>query len=261
VEDVFRALGHPQRRVLLDRLFETDGQTLRQLDRHLPMTRFGTMKHLRVLEAVGLVLTRRSGREKLHYLNPVPIRLIHDRWIHKYAEPWVGALGQLKRELEGGTMSTAKGEGTAVMSKPRHVYEIFIRASAERVWEAIIRPEITRDYYYGTLVASDWKVGSTIEYRYPDGRPGMDGKVLEIDPPRRLVHTFSALWDDKVSPDRPHRLTWTIEPRGDFCRVSIEHDDFDGETATYQSMSGGTSLLLNALKTLLETGTPLKIGE
>jgi DNA-binding transcriptional ArsR family regulator len=97
---VFKALADPSRRLLLDRLFERDGRTLGELESHLEMTRFGVMKHLRVLEDAGLVVTRRSGREKLHYLNPVPIRLIHDRWIDKYTERRVSALADLKNELE-----------------------------------------------------------------------------------------------------------------------------------------------------------------
>ena len=97
---VFKALADPTRRHLLDRLFEQDGRTLTELESELEMTRFGVMKHLRVLEDAGLVATRRSGREKLHFLNPVPIRLIHDRWIHKYAERHVAALADLKTELE-----------------------------------------------------------------------------------------------------------------------------------------------------------------
>jgi DNA-binding transcriptional ArsR family regulator len=97
---VFRALADPTRRHLLDRLFERDGRTLTELESELEMTRFGVMKHLRVLEEAGLVVARRSGREKLHFLNPVPIRLIHDRWITKYAERHVTALADLKHELE-----------------------------------------------------------------------------------------------------------------------------------------------------------------
>jgi DNA-binding transcriptional ArsR family regulator len=99
-DPVFRALADPTRRHLLDRLFERDGRTLTELESDLEMTRFGVMKHLRVLEDAGLVVTRRSGREKLHYLNPVPIRLIHDRWITKYAERRVSALADLKTQLE-----------------------------------------------------------------------------------------------------------------------------------------------------------------
>ena len=97
---VFRALADPTRRHLLDRLYERDGRTLTELESDLEMTRFGVMKHLRVLEGAGLVITRRSGREKLHFLNPMPIRLIHDRWIDKYTERRVSALAELKRELE-----------------------------------------------------------------------------------------------------------------------------------------------------------------
>jgi DNA-binding transcriptional ArsR family regulator len=99
-DPVFKALADPTRRLLLDRLFERDGRSLTELESDLAMTRFGVMKHLRVLEDAGLVVTRRSGREKLHYLNPVPIRLIHDRWIDKYTERRVSALADLKNELE-----------------------------------------------------------------------------------------------------------------------------------------------------------------
>jgi DNA-binding transcriptional ArsR family regulator len=98
---VFKALADPTRRFLLDRLFVRDGRTLTELESELEMTRFGAMKHLRVLEDAGLVVARRSGREKLHYLNPVPIRLIHDRWIDKFTERRVAALTDLKNELEG----------------------------------------------------------------------------------------------------------------------------------------------------------------
>jgi DNA-binding transcriptional ArsR family regulator len=100
MDAVFRALADPTRRSLLDELFKHDGQTLSALEQRLPMTRFGVMKHLRVLEDARLVVTRRRGREKLHFLNPVPIRLIHDRWVSKYAEPWVSALSELKHRLE-----------------------------------------------------------------------------------------------------------------------------------------------------------------
>ena len=100
---VFKALADPTRRFLLDQLFARDGRTLTQLESELEMSRFGVMKHLRILEDAGLVITRRSGREKLHFLNPVPIRLIHDRWIDKYRERQVSALADLKHELEGET--------------------------------------------------------------------------------------------------------------------------------------------------------------
>ncbi|HEX3361695.1 MAG TPA: metalloregulator ArsR/SmtB family transcription factor [Solirubrobacterales bacterium] len=100
IDDVFKALADPTRRQLLDELFEEDGQTLSALEQRLPMSRFGVAKHLKVLEGAGLVTTRKRGREKLHYFNPVPIREVHDRWVSKYAEPWAAALTGLKKDLE-----------------------------------------------------------------------------------------------------------------------------------------------------------------
>src|ERR1700757_2757676 len=123
VDDVFRALADPTRRSLLDELFREDGQTLGALEGRLAMSRFGVMKHLRVLEEAGLVVTRRRGREKLHFLNAVPIRLVHDRWTSKYAAPWAAALSELKQDLEHATMEK--------------IFEIYIKTSPERLWQAI----------------------------------------------------------------------------------------------------------------------------
>src|SRR3989454_12246921 len=127
MDAVFRALADPTRRSLLDELFKQDGQTLSALEQRLPMTRFGVMKHLRVLEEAGLVTTKRRGREKLHFLNPVPIRLVHDRWVSKYAEPWAATLSGLKKRLED-TME--KG------------FEIYIKTTPERLWKAITDGEM-----------------------------------------------------------------------------------------------------------------------
>src|ERR671927_409981 len=149
MDDVFRALADPTRRSLLDELYKEDGQTLTALERRLPMTRIGVMKHLRVLEEAGLVTTRRRGREKLHFLNPVPIRLVHDRWVSKYAEPWAAALTGLKRSLEDRTMEK--------------VFEIYIKTTPERLWEAITEPEMRRQYTFGVQVNSDWTPGSRYE--------------------------------------------------------------------------------------------------
>lgn len=257
MELVFKALADPSRRSLLDRLFERDGQTLSQLCAQVTMTRFGVMKHLRVLEAAGLVTTQRSGREKFHYLNPVPIRLLHDRWITKYAAPWVGALGDLKRELEEEAMSDTRLASVPARPALRHIQQIHIRTSPERLWEAITQPGFTRDYFYGTLVDSTWRQGAALVYRNPDGTVAADGTVLEAERPRRLVHTFSALWDDAVTPDPAHRVTWTIEAMGPVCKLTVEHEGFERETATLKSVQGGLSVILDGLKTLLETGQPL----
>ena len=134
---VFKALADPTRRFLLDRLFERDGRTLTELESELEMTRFGVMKHLRVLEDAGLVVTRRQGREKLHFLNPVPIRLIHDRWIDKYTERQVSALADLKTRAGGDRMTTTDRK------RPTQVYQVFIKATPEQIWDAITKPEFT----------------------------------------------------------------------------------------------------------------------
>ena len=146
---VFKALADSSRRTLLDALFQEDGQTLGALVRRLALTRFGVMKHLRVLEEAGLVVTRRRGREKLHHLNPVPIRLIHDRWIDKYTLPWAAMLSGLKHDLE------------AQMEK---VFEIYIKTTPERLWQAIVDPEMRAKYTFGVGVYSDWKPVGPIEY-------------------------------------------------------------------------------------------------
>src|SRR3954463_13789414 len=150
VDEVFKALADPTRRSLLDELFRVDGQTLSALEERLPMTRFGVMKHLRVLEEAGLVVTRRQGREKLHHLIPVPIRLVHDRWVSKYAEPWAAGLSGLKQELE---------------HEMEKVFEIYIKTTPERLWDAITDPAIRAKYNFGVGVTSDWTPGSHYEAR------------------------------------------------------------------------------------------------
>src|SRR3954447_6702395 len=132
MDDVFRALADPTRRSLLDELYREDGQTLKALEQRLPMTRIGVMKHLKVLEEAGLVTSKKRGRERLHFLNAVPIRLVHDRWVSKYAERWAAGLTGLKRDLE-------KEEQT--MEK---VFEIYIKTTPERLWEAITSDELRR---------------------------------------------------------------------------------------------------------------------
>src|ERR671932_2077945 len=164
MDAVFRALADPTRRALLDELFGQDGQTLGALEGRLPMTRFGVMKHLRVLEEAGLVTTQRRGREKLHFMNTVPIRLVHDRWVSKYAEPWAAALSDLKTRLEDDAMETVKtvswAEGTAPVAGGTAVFEVFIKTTPERLWDAITDPEQRRKYSFGVETRSDWTPGS-----------------------------------------------------------------------------------------------------
>ena len=160
MDAVFRALADPTRRSLLDELFRQDGQTLSALEGRFSMTRFGVMKHLKQLEEAGLVVTRRRGREKLHFLNPVPIRLVHDRWVSKYAEPWAAALSGIKTELEEKTTMQADHLYTVVNGRgTMTVFEIYIKTTPERLWEAITDDEAKRRYSFGVGVTSEWTPG------------------------------------------------------------------------------------------------------
>ena len=244
---VFRALADANRRVFLDRLFERDGQTLGELCEALPaMTRFGVMKHLGVLEDADLVSTRRAGREKRHYLNPVPIRLAHDRWISKYAAPIVGSMSFMKRRLE------------APMETVDHVYSVYIKASPERVWQAITDGDETVRYYFGTRVLSTWEVGAPITYDYPDGSVAADGVVVEVEPGRRVVMMFHPRWDPGIEADGPVRMTWAIEPREDGgpTRLTVTSALVPG-SKTEAEFSGGVVFIVSGLKTFLETGEPI----
>jgi uncharacterized protein YndB with AHSA1/START domain/DNA-binding transcriptional ArsR family regulator len=238
MDAVFRALADPTRRGLLDELFTESGQTLSALEARLPMTRFGVMKHLRVLEEAGLVTTRRRGREKLHFLNPVPIRLVHDRWVSKYAEPWAAGLSGLKRRLEN------------PMEK---VFEIYIKTTPDRLWEAITDPDQRSKYNFGASITSDWAPGSRYEMTAGGGTVALgEGDILEVDKPRRLVQSMVALWSDDVKSEGTSRVTWEIEPIGDSCRLTVTHDQLrDGAN---EELYGGWPMILSGLKTWLETG-------
>jgi uncharacterized protein YndB with AHSA1/START domain/DNA-binding transcriptional ArsR family regulator len=242
MDSVFRALADPTRRALLDELFREDGQTLGALEQRLPMTRFGVMKHLRVLEAAGLVSSRRHGREKRHFLNPVPIRLVHDRWVSKYAEPWAAGLGELKRRLEERTMEK--------------VFEIYIKTTPQRLWEAITDSEARRRYNFGVGIETDWTPGSRYEASHPMA-PGalVEGENIEVDPPHRLVQSFTALWGEEVRAEGPSRVTWEIEQVEDSCRLTVIHDELrDGAS---EELYGGWPMILSGLKTMVETGETL----
>ena len=250
MDAVFKALADPSRRKLLDALFKRDGQTLSALGRRLAMTRFGVMKHLGVLEDARLIVTRRRGREKLHFLNRVPIRQIHDRWIDKYTAPWAAMLTGLKQELEEEQMEK--------------VYEIYIKTTPERLWRAITDPAQRAKYTFGLEVHSDWTPGSRYEGR-PDKRPELlicEGENLEVDPPRRLVQSFRALWSEEVKLEGTSRVTWLIEPVGDSCRLTVVHDQLRPDANN--ELFGGWPMVLSGLKTWLETGelltTPGSLG-
>jgi uncharacterized protein YndB with AHSA1/START domain len=250
MDEVFSALDDPSRRKLLDALFEEDGRTLSALCDLLPqMTRFGVMNHLRILEGAGLITTQKLGRSKHHYLNPVPIRLAHDRWISKYTESVVTRMVAVKSRAEGDPMS-----------QPTHVYKMYIAAPVEEVWKAITDGDVTVQYFYGTRVASGWSPGDEIVYTYPDGTVAADGEVLACDPPHRVEMLFHARWDPEIEAEGPVREVWQVEDADGASLLSVEMWDIAPDSKTLREFSGGLAYILSGMKTLLETGKPLTVG-
>lgn len=250
-DQVFRALADPTRRLLLDALFERDGRTLSDLDSEVKgMTRFGVMKHLRILEAAGLVASRKVGREKLHYLNPVPVHLIHDRWVSKYTRPRAAALADLKEELE---------RRNTIVTTPRQVHQVFIRATPEQVWDAITKPEFTAKYFYGSTFETDGKPGSAMRQYAPDGKTlWRDDHIIESDPPRRLVHSWRSLYDPELAAEPASRVTWEIEAQaGGVTKLTVIHDQLEASPRTAARVSGGWMFIISGMKTVLETGGAL----
>ena len=261
---VFKALADPTRRFLLDLLFARDGRTLGAMEAEVEMTRFGVAKHLRMLEDAGLVITRRSGREKLHFLNPVPIRLIHDRWIDKYTERSAAALADLKKELEQQAMSSVTDTADSAVIQ---VYQVYIKATPQAIWDAITKPEWTAKFGYQSPVDYDLRPGGAFRARASEamkqhGAPDVviDGEVIEADPPRKLVQTWRALF---MGEDFT-RLTYEIEQDGTgVCKLTVTHDVTGAPQTAAQGAGqipeagGGWNQILSDLKTLLETGQPL----
>ncbi|MEC5292751.1 metalloregulator ArsR/SmtB family transcription factor [Aurantimonas sp. C2-6-R+9] len=242
MDAIFKALSDPTRRLLLDALREADGQTLTELERRVGMSRFGVMKHLRVLEEASLVVTRKSGRFKHHYLNPAPIQALADRWIEPFRKPWARLAMDLKTALETETP----------MTKPDFLLETFIRTTPERLWNALLDPAMTEKYYMNSRVETDGAVGSQLRYVWPDGKTMLDGKIIEADPPRRLKATFQPKWDEDQHP--VSTVTFEIEAQGEVCKFTITHTDL---VKSAEGIRTGWAKIASGLKTLLETGEPL----
>ena len=259
VDDVFRALKDAHRRTLLDALFARDGQTLSDLCDQLPgMTRYGVMNHLGVLEDAGLVTTMKVGRQKLHYLNPVPIRLVHDRWIDKFTEPTVGVLAGMTTGLDrrpSGRTPTSQEE--RVLTTPTHVHETYIRCTVDDAWQAIVDGDRTVQYFYGTRVESAFLPGEPIRYLSADGNVVADGEVLTIDEPKRLELTFHPRWDPELEAEGAVRQAWIVDDVNGLTRVRVEYYDLDPTSATYADFAAGIPFIVAGMKTLLETGEPL----
>lgn len=238
---VFKALADPTRRAILDHLFHEDGQTLLAVTARFDMTRIGVAKHLAVLEGAGLVVSRRSGREKRHFINAIPIREVHDRWVSKYTAGVAAGLLALKHDLEHD------------MEK---VYELFIRTTPERLWQAITDPDERTRYHFGNAIESEWTGGSPYAVTNPHAPgPLIQGENLEVDPPRRLVQTMRAMWGSDELAAITSRVTWEIEQVEDSCRLVVTHDQLPADASA--ELYGGWPMILSGLKTWLETGDQL----
>jgi uncharacterized protein YndB with AHSA1/START domain/DNA-binding transcriptional ArsR family regulator len=238
---VFKALADPSRRLLLDRLHERNGQTLGELCGALAMARQSASQHLAALEAANLVSTVWHGREKLHYLNPVPLAEISERWIDKFETPRLRALSAVRHAAEEHAMS----------EKPAYVYVTYIAATPEAVWHALTDADLTAAYW-GHSNVSDWQPGSTWQHVRTDGSGTVDvtGTVLAAEPPHRLVFTFGG------EGDVPSEVTFTIEPYQEIVRLTVRHEKLP-TPGDVDAVSAGWPAVLANLKSLLETGRVL----
>jgi DNA-binding transcriptional ArsR family regulator len=259
MDEVFRALADPSRRLLLDSLNERNGQTLRELGSRLEMARQSVSKHLAVLEAAHLVTTVRRGREKHHYLNAAPINEIAERWITRYDQDRVHALADLKRALED-----------TPVEKPSFVYTTYIQTTPERLWQALTEPAFT-ERYWAIAFDSGWEPGSTMTW-HTRGLTIADPEqvVVESEPCRRLSytwHTFTSKWAqsldltddarDRLAAEPRSKVTFEIESLGEQVKLTVIHDDLEPGGMTGSLISQGWPRVLANLKTLLETGDTL----
>jgi uncharacterized protein YndB with AHSA1/START domain/DNA-binding transcriptional ArsR family regulator len=237
VDAVFKALADPTQRLMLDRLRERNGQTLGELCGAVDMARQSATQHLGVLEAANLITTVRRGREKLHYLNPVPLHEIQERWIDRFERPRLRVLSAVK----------AQAEEAAMADIPSYVYVTYIHASPEQVWHALTDADLTAEYW-GHRNVSDWQPGSSWQHVRTDGSEisDIDGEVLEADRPRRLAITFG---------EGTH-VTFTIEPHEEIVRLTVLHENIPSQK-DYEALSGGWPAVMANLKSLLETGKAL----
>jgi uncharacterized protein YndB with AHSA1/START domain/DNA-binding transcriptional ArsR family regulator len=241
-DKVFKALADPTRRYLLDQLRQNNGQTLGELCGHVEMARQSASQHLDVLEGANLVTTLRRGRQKLHYLNPVPIYAIQERWIDKFERPRLQALRAIRRRAEEPDMA----------DKPTFVYVTYIQSTPEQAWHALTDADLTAEYW-GHSNVSDWQAGSPWEHQRTDGSGIADvvGTVVEVEPPKRLVITFGGPGEDTAA--GPSQVAFDIEPHGDIVRLTVTHENL-ADQAEYDAASAGWPAVLANLKSLLETG-------
>jgi uncharacterized protein YndB with AHSA1/START domain/DNA-binding transcriptional ArsR family regulator len=252
MDGIFKALSDDTRRQLLDMLRRQDGQTLTELESALGMTRFGVMKHLKILEAASLIATRKAGRFKYHYLNAAPLQLLVDRWIEPLTQqPLARAMLDLKADLERSNTMT-----TMTDTRPDFMMETFIRTTPEKLWEALTNPDmITRYHFASVAIHGRFAAGEPYEYKFADGNVMLSGEIIAADPPKRLEMSFIPGW---IGPDaaKSHHV-YEIEAVGDLTKLVILHYDLP------QSQHGvreGWAKIIASLKSYLETGDALRFN-
>jgi len=246
MDAIFKALSDDTRRQLLDMLKEQDGQTLTELEANLGMTRFGVMKHLKVLEEASLVVTRKSGRFKYHYLNAVPLQSVIDRWIEPLVQKPLSRIAlDLKAKLEGSTeMLDTK------TAKPDFVLETFIKTTREKLWDTLVQPEFIKEYHFAGAVPNKVKKqGERVEYILPDGSNMLSFEVLDEEHGKRLDMTFEPHWEN--AEDEHSRCVYEIEEVGDVCKLTILHFNI---TPKLEGVREGWSRIAASLKSFIETG-------
>jgi uncharacterized protein YndB with AHSA1/START domain/DNA-binding transcriptional ArsR family regulator len=249
MDKTFKALADPTRRKILDCLNERNGQTLGEICEHFTITRQAVLKHLSLLKTAGLVVMVRKGRESLHYLNPMPISEIYERWIGKYDKGHVQALNTLKKALEDQQNQKREGKDDMEEQKAAFVYVTYINTTPEKLWDAIRNPEFTQQYWGGRRIESDWKVGSPVKMTPANGNPEVLGKVVEYKPLKVLAYTWHS--------DPESTVTFMLEPYGTVMRLTVTHKGLDPASKTTEQTKQGWVAILSSLKSLLETGKAL----
>ena len=242
---VFRALADPARRRILDILRARPGMDVSLLAEQFSFSRYGLRKHLLVLERANLVSHEWTRPHKHYYLNAVPIRMIYDRWISEFSSYWSAGLTELKYAVE-----QEEAENRLMEKKQRYV--IYIKTTPERLWQALTSPEESERYYVGCRLQEGPQPGGAIEY-FRSGERKVVGRVLEVEPGRRLVHTFGI---DPAAADS--RVTYTIEPMGETVRLTLTHENLPDQEL-FDATENGWQIILSGLKTYLETGEALVI--
>ena len=251
MDAIFKALNDPARRALLDSLRRTDGQTLGELETQLDMTRFGVMKHLKVLEDASLVIPRKKGRFKHHYLNALPLQEVIDRWIDPFlAKPAARAVIDLKSKLEGTAPMPLDSE------KPDFMMQTYIRCSRDALWEALTDPDQVLQYHFMASRAEGHLIDpGEATYYTPDGQKMLVIKTLATEPKSRIEMLFSPQWMPGLAPSR---CVYLIDVEGPNCRLTVEHF---GIPENQEGVADGWARMISGLKTWLESGQPAHFGQ